>query len=71
MQMALTIGRLLGRARKMIKNTEIYTHIVDFADDEFVSKIAKNADECKALADSGFDYLCATPEGYVLFRKRK
>ena len=44
---------LLGH--KMIKDTEIYTHIIDFPDDDYVSKIAKTADEAKALVESGFD----------------
>ncbi|MCX6654343.1 MAG: tyrosine-type recombinase/integrase [Candidatus Bathyarchaeota archaeon] len=56
---------------KMIKNTEIYTHIVEFADDDFVSKIANTAEEAKNLIESGFDYVCTTPESYMLFRKRK
>jgi site-specific recombinase XerC len=64
----LHVMQLLGH--KNIRNTLVYTHLVDFEGDEFVCKVAKNVDEAKALVESGFD--CVTDvEGMKLFRKRK
>lgn len=35
------------------------------------SATTKNTDKAKNLIDSGFKYLCTTPENVMLFRKRK
>lgn len=35
------------------------------------SETAKTTEEAKNLIDSGFEYLCTTPENVMLFRKRK
>ena len=51
----LHVMQLLGH--KSIKNTLVYTHLVDFGGDEFVCKVAKNVDEAKTLVESGFDYV--------------
>ena len=64
----LHVMQLLGH--KSIKNTLVYTHLVDFGGDEFVCKVAKTVDEAKALVESGFDYVTDV-EGMKLFRKRK
>jgi len=64
----LHVMQLLGH--KNIKNTLVYTHLVDFGGDEFVCKVAKNVDEAKTLVESGFDYVTDV-EGMKLFRKRK
>jgi len=55
---------------RSIKNTLIYTQLVDFDSDEFVSKLAKTVKEAQELVESGFDYVCDV-EGYKVFRKRK
>jgi len=55
-----------------IKNTLVYTQLAKFSEkDEFVCKVATNAKEAKKLVESGFQYVCTTPEGLMLFRKRK
>lgn len=55
---------------KSIKNTLVYTHLVDFGGDEFVCKAAKNVHEAKALIEGGFEYVTDV-EGMKLFKKRK
>lgn len=57
---------------KNIKNTLIYTQLVKFQEsDEYNSAVAKTAEEAKQLIESGFDYICTTPEQLMIFRKRK
>jgi len=60
--------QLLGH--KNIKNTLVYTHLVDFGSDEFVCKVARNVDDAKQLVESGFDYVTDV-DGMKLFRKRR
>jgi site-specific recombinase XerD len=57
---------------KNIKNTLIYTQLVKLEkEDAFYSATAKTTEEAKNLIDSGFEYVCTTPECIMLFRKRK
>jgi integrase len=66
----LHVMTLLGH--KNIKNTLIYTQLVKLEkEDAFHSATAKTADEAKNLIESGFDYVCTTPDSLMLFRKRK
>ena len=55
---------------KNIKNTLVYTHLVDFQNDDYVCKAAKTVDEARALVETGFEYVTDV-EGTKLFRKRK
>jgi integrase len=64
----LHIMQLLGH--KNIKNTLVYTHLVDFGSDEYVCKIAKTVDEAKSLIENGFEHVTDV-DGMKLFRKRK
>ncbi|MCW4045941.1 MAG: tyrosine-type recombinase/integrase [Candidatus Bathyarchaeota archaeon] len=64
----LYVMNLLGH--RNIKNTLVYTHLVEFKNDEYVCKIAKTVTEASALIESGYEYVCDM-EGYKLFRKRK
>jgi integrase len=64
----LHVMQLLGH--KNIRNTLVYTHLVNWESDEFVSKVAKTVKEAQELVESGFDYVCDV-EGYKVFRKRK
>ncbi len=41
-----------------IRNTLIYTQLVEFKDDEYVSKVARNAEEACQLVEAGFEYVC-------------
>lgn len=38
---------------------------------DFLCKVAKNAEEAKALVEVGFEYVCTTPQFEMPFRKRK
>ena len=60
--------RLLGH--KNIKNTLVYTQLIEFKEDEFVCKVAKTVPEATALIENGFEYICAIDDA-KLFRKRK
>jgi hypothetical protein len=60
--------QLLGH--KSIKNTLVYTHLVNFEGDEYICKVARSVDEAKQLVESGFDYVSEF-DGIQLYRKRK
>jgi len=60
--------RVLGH--RSIKNTLVYTQLVDFKDEDYISKVAWNLDEACKLAEAGFEYVCEV-EGGKIFRKPK
>jgi len=64
----LYVMKLLGH--KNIKNTLIYTQLINFEDDEYVCKVARTIEEAKQLIETGFEYVCDV-DGAKLFRKRK
>jgi len=64
----LYVMKLLGH--KNIKNTLIYTQLVNFKEDEFIFKVAETVEEAGQLIEAGFEYVCHH-EGVMLFRKRK
>jgi len=64
----LHVMQLLGH--KNIKNTLVYTHLVDYGSDDFVCKIARNVNEAKELVENGFDFVTDV-DGMKRFRKRK
>lgn len=64
----LHVMQLLGH--KSIKNTLVYTHLVNFEGDEYICKVARSVDEAKQLVESGFDYVSEF-DGIQLYRKRK
>ena len=67
----LHVMNVLGHKNiKNIKNTLVYTHLVNLEGDEYVSKVAWNLEEACKLVDAGFDYVTDV-EGAKLFRKRK
>jgi integrase len=53
-----------------IESTLIYTQLVNFPNDEYVSATANTIDEARKLIESGFEYVCDV-DGVKLFRKRK
>ena len=55
---------------KTITSTMIYTHLVNFEGDEYVTKRTKDIDEAEELLKAGFNYV-TDMNGYKLFRKRK
>ena len=64
----LHVMQVLGH--KNIKNTLIYTQLIDFKDDEFVAKVAQSEAEVCQLIEGGFEYVCNF-EPHKMFRKRK
>jgi integrase len=64
----LHVKQLLGH--KKIQNTLVYTHLVNFQDDEYVSKVAWTLEEGCKLVEAGFEYVTEIESGKI-FRKRK
>jgi integrase len=64
----LHVMQLLGH--KNIKNTLVYTQLINFKDDEYTAKVAKNEKEICELIESGFEYVCDY-NNFKIFRKRK
>ncbi|MDW8049314.1 MAG: hypothetical protein RMJ07_06545 [Nitrososphaerota archaeon] len=64
----LNVMRILGH--KDIKNTLVYTQLVDFSGDEYVAKVARTEEEACKLIEAGFEYVCDFNDNKI-FRKRK
>jgi integrase len=64
----LHVMQLLGH--RNIKNTLIYTQLINVKDDEYTAKIAKTEKEICELVESGFEYVC-DHNNWKIFRKRK
>jgi integrase len=64
----LHVMAVLGH--KNIRNTLVYTHLVDFHSHEYVCKVARTVEEARQLVEDGFDYVTDV-EDQKLFRKRK
>ena len=64
----LHVKKVLGH--RNIKNTLVYTQLIDFKEDEYVCKAAKTVEEATQLIEMGFEYV-TDMEGVKLFRKRK
>jgi integrase len=64
----LHVMQILGH--RNIKNTLVYTHLVNFKSDEYVCKAASNVDQARELIETGFEYVTECAE-IKLFRKRK
>ncbi|MCJ7632169.1 hypothetical protein MUP77_07210 [Candidatus Bathyarchaeota archaeon] len=54
-----------------VQSMEVYTHMIDFGDEEFVSQVAKTSDEACKLVEAGFEYVCTASDSLMIFRKRK
>jgi len=64
----LHVMRILGH--KNIKNTLVYTQLMDFQDDDYVSRVAKTIEEACQLVEAGFEYVCEMDD-VKIFRRRK
>jgi hypothetical protein len=65
----LYVQRLLGH--KSLKNTLVYTHLLDMESDESYSvKVASTIEEFTSLLESGFEYIADYGDAKV-HRKRK
>ena len=65
----LHVKHILGHKR--IESTMVYTHLIDFEDEEYVSQVAKTAEEARKLVEAGFEYVCTAPDYLMIFKKRK
>jgi len=63
----LHVMRALGH--RNINNTLIYTHLVNFKEDEYVAKVARTEEEICELVEAGFEYACEH-NGAKIFTKR-
>lgn len=64
----LYVKEQLGHRR--LENTLIYTHLIDFKDEEYTVRVAKTVREACQLLESGFEYVTEI-DSVKLFRKRK
>jgi integrase len=64
----LHVMQFLGH--RNIKNTLVYTQLVNFESDDYHSATATTVQEGAKLIEAGFDYVC-TYTDIMLFRKRK
>lgn len=48
----------------------IYTHLIDFKEEEHIVRVAKTVKEACQLLEAGFEYVTEV-DGIKLFRKRK
>jgi integrase len=55
---------------RSLKNTLIYTHLVNFKDDEYTCRVATSLKEASQLIECGFEYVTEM-DGAKLFKKRK
>ena len=53
-----------------IRNTLVYTHLVGFESDDFISKVATSQEEVTELIEGGFEFVLQK-DGLAYFRKRK
>lgn len=66
----LHVKQLLGH--KSVNSTLMYTQLVNFKEDEFHVRVARNVKEVCELVKTGFEYVTGEYEdGSKIFRKRK
>ena len=64
----LHVMQILGH--RSIRNTLMYTQLVDFKEEDFVARIAHTEQETCQLIEAGFEFVCDFGDNKV-FRKRK
>jgi integrase len=62
------VMQILGH--RSISNTLVYTHLIDFNEDDYVARVAHSEQEVCQLIESGFEFVCDF-SGNKIFRKRK
>ena len=67
----LEVQSKLGHKR--LDSTMVYTHLVEFDEESqnYHHAIARNEQEAGELIDNGWTYVLTTPNGIMMFRKRK
>jgi hypothetical protein len=64
----LHVMRILSH--RSINNTLKYTQLVNFQNDDYVSKVANTIEEACELVEAGFEYVCDIEETKI-FRKHE
>jgi site-specific recombinase XerD len=64
----LYVMRMLGH--KSIQNTLVYTQMVQFKKEEYISATANTIEDAQKLVEAGFEYVTEI-DCVKLFRKRK
>ncbi len=64
----LHVKEQLGHRR--LESTLVYTHLIDFKDEDYIVRVAKTVKEACQLLESGFEYV-TDMDNLKLFRKRK
>ena len=64
----LYVMKLLGH--RSIKNTLVYTQLIDFREEDYVCRVTNSIQEACQLVEAGFEYVTEI-DGNKLFRKRK
>lgn len=67
-KLILLVKAKLGH--KNIQNTLIYTHLINFSEDEYETATASTVEEACKLINVGYEYITEM-EGLKIFRKRK
>lgn len=66
----LYVKQILGHRR--LENTEIYTHLIEFKNEEYCTAHAKTLEEEDKLLEAGFDYVRYSDKDQIaIYRKRK
>ena len=68
--MHVCIKRAQRMGHRNLKNTLIYTHLVNFKSDEYTVRVAETIQEACKLVEAGFEYV-TDMDGSKIFRKRK
>jgi len=64
----LYVMQLLGH--RSIKNTLVYTHLINFENEQYICKVASTIEDAKSLIQNGFEYVTDVAD-VKLFRIRK
>jgi len=54
-----------------IKNTMLYTHLINFEADSYISRMTRTSKGARALIEAGFEYVCTAPDDLMLIKKPK
>ena len=65
----LHVQQMLGH--RNIKNTMVYTHLINFEANSYISRITGSSKGARALIEAGFKHVVTTPDGLMVFKKPK
>ena len=56
---------------RSISNTLVYTHLIEWRDEEYICRVADTKEQRMALIEQGFEFVLQDNNGLCYFRKRK